>query len=244
MEIGFYEASAAMSAQMAWYDLLSQNLASANNPGAKREVASFQQYQFRAGEADPEATRVAYPVLRRSLDTAQGPLKTTGVRTDLALQGPGWLAVGLPDGSTALTRDGELHLDARGTLVTKSGYPVAGAGGPIQLDPARRGDLSVAEDGTVSQGDQPVGQLAILEVNDPASVSHLGGGLYRGANARPAVQTTVKQGALEAGNGVPVSEMVELMLAARHFEANQKVLQGTDERVGKAIVELGAPPQS
>ena len=51
-------------------------------------------------------------------------------------------------------------------------------------------------------------------------------------------QTTVHQGFLEAPNTSPTVEMGSLINAMRIFEANQKVLQTQDDRMGKAITDL------
>jgi len=49
----------------------------------------------------------------------------------------------------------------------------------------------------------------------------------------------VHQGSLEAPNSSPTNEMGSLINAMRVFEANQKVLQTQDDRMGKAIADLG-----
>jgi flagellar basal-body rod protein FlgF len=66
----------------------------------------------------------------------------------LRCRGKGWIAVQLPDGSEAYTRAGSLDVDVTGLLQTKSGYTVAGDGGPINIPPDNR--IEIAPDGTVS----------------------------------------------------------------------------------------------
>ena len=50
--------------------------------------------------------------------------------------------------------------------------------------------------------------------------------------------STVRQGYLEASNTSVVGEMANMMTAMRSFEANQKIIQMQDERLGKAISDL------
>jgi flagellar basal-body rod protein FlgF len=53
----------------------------------------------------------------------------------MAIQGKGWLAVQMPDGTEGYTRNGSLEVNANGILQTRSGLPVLGSGGPITLPP-------------------------------------------------------------------------------------------------------------
>jgi flagellar basal-body rod protein FlgG len=49
----------------------------------------------------------------------------------------------------------------------------------------------------------------------------------------------MRQGFLEGANTSPVAEMASLITAMRLFEANQKVLQTQDDRMGRVITDLG-----
>jgi flagellar basal-body rod protein FlgG len=61
-------------------------------------------------------------------------MKRTNVETDVAIEGPGFFEVQLPNGATAYTRDGEFQPNGQGQLATKQGYLVRVR--PIQLDPS------------------------------------------------------------------------------------------------------------
>jgi flagellar basal-body rod protein FlgF len=78
----------------------------------------------------------------------EGPLMFTGRNLDVAVQGRGWLAVQLPDGTEAYSRAGSLDVDVTGLLQTKSGYSVLGDGGPLNIPPDNT--IEIAPDGTVS----------------------------------------------------------------------------------------------
>lgn len=246
MEISFYEASAAMTANAAWYDVLSQNLAAGSTPGFKRQVAAFEQFRMEGGASNPSTTTASYPVLKVGSDLQQGPIRSTGAKTDVAVDGPGYLVFQLPDRSLALSRDGELHLDAQGNLVGKAGHPLLGADGPIRLNPNGGRDFTITQNGQVSQGDTALGAIRLVEVPAPGDLTPLGGGLFsvQPAALRPSATSSVVQGFLEDSNTSSMKEMTDLILAVRHFEANQRVLQFSDERMTRTVQELGAVPIS
>lgn len=256
MNVALYQSSAAMSANMAWHDMIAQNLSGQAAPGYQAQLGTFE--EFRVPGMDPSASQVgsAYPMLRPSTLHTQGELKPTGSKTDLALDGPGFFAVRLDNGTTAFTRDGELRMDAAGRLKTKDGGLLLGEGGPITLDPLA-GPMSVNPLGEVSQAGIVRGRIRLVEFPNPAAMQHLAGSYYlppaptpgmapatvAALQGVPARGTSLQQGFLEGANTSSVQEMGNLLLAMRHFEANQRALQFADERMGKTIQELGAPPQ-
>ena len=145
-------------------------------------------------------------------------------------------------GDTAYTRDGEFQLNASGQLVTKQGYPVLSEGGPIVVELDRKEPLSISASGEISQGTEVKGKLKLTAFSDEHLLKHAGGGLFLADD--PALQpigaagSTVRQGWLEGSNASVVGEMANLLIAMRTYEANQRVIQMHDERMGKAITEL------
>lgn len=55
-----------------------------------------------------------------------GSIETTGVPTDMAIEGAGYFLVRTPTADQAYTRDGTFKVDARKILVSSQGYPVQG----------------------------------------------------------------------------------------------------------------------
>jgi flagellar basal-body rod protein FlgG len=172
-----------------------------------------------------------------------GDFRVTSVKTDVAIDGKGFFEVQLPNGASAYTRDGEFHIDAQGQLVTKEGYRVMGDGGPIALDLNNHTELSISATGEISQGLDLKGRLKLTEFGNTKELTRLSGGYFMAekpeANAVASVASTVRQGVLEQSNTSTVVEMANLMTAMRTFEANQRMAQIHDERVGKTIAELG-----
>jgi flagellar basal-body rod protein FlgG len=153
--------------------------------------------------------------------------------------------VQLADGNTAYTRDGEFQINAAGLLVTKQGFPVMGDSGPIQIDLNNPSPVSISAGGDVSQGADIKGKLRAVEFDDPNLLTPINSGYFLAGNPgltpRDAETAVFRQGFLESANTSAVSEMAHLIAAMRMFEANQKVIQTHDERMGRAISELGNP---
>jgi len=247
MNVSLYQAAAAMNAHARWQELITQNLATGFVPGFRKQEVSFSAVQ--AG-LDPTAAntgdpRYFIPAATASTNFSPGEMRSSGNPMDFAIEGPGFFEVQLPNGNRAYTRDGEFHPNAQGQLVTKQGYTVLGDGGPIQLDPNSSAPVTVSATGEVSQGDQVRGRIRLVEFNQPGSLTAIGEGYFLAEQpaAQPvnATASSIRQGFLEASNASPTAEMASLITSMRMFEANQKVLQSQDERMGQVISDLGTP---
>ncbi len=246
MNVSLYQAAAAMSAQSRWQEVITENLASGNVPGYRKQDVSFNSVAAGAmplGGLNPGQYVIPQAVTGVSLQ--QGALRPTGNKLDFGLEGPGFFEVQLPGGEMAYTRDGEFQLNAQGQLITKQGYAVQSDSGPIQFDLNNSAPITVSATGEVSQREDLKGRLRLAEFNDPKLLTSVGGGLFLPDDPNLQTNTTltsqVRQGYLEGSNTSPTTEMASLLTAMRMFEANQKVLQSQDERMGKVISELGGP---
>jgi flagellar basal-body rod protein FlgF len=244
MNVSLFQAAAAMNTNARWQELISENLSAGSIPGYKKQDLSFsavQSGQSSSGVAGSQG--VTMPKATAVTNFRQGEIKSTGVNTDVALEGPGFLSVQLPDGNTGYTRDGELHVNSTGQVVTKQGYLVLGDGGPIQLDPSNSSPISISATGELSQGTSLKGKLQVSDFSQPNLLTPISYGYFiaTNPNLRPedAPGTTLRQGYVEASNTSSSSEMVSLIASMRMYEANQRVVQMQDERMGKAISELG-----
>jgi flagellar basal-body rod protein FlgG len=247
MNVSLYQAAAALNANTQWQEIIAENLASSSIPGYKRQDVSFSAIEaglLDTGAAPPAGPppKVGMPSSQSVFNFASGPIKPTGVDTDVAIDGRGFFEVQLPNGDPAYTRDGEFHINAQGELVTKQGYLVAGETGPLQMNPANHGKLTIAASGEVSQGAESRGKLKLVDFSQPQLLSHLGGGYFqaREPSLQPqnATEATLRQRFLEGANTTPVTEMVHLLAAMRGYETNQRMIHLHDERVGQAIRDL------
>jgi len=215
------------------------NLANASTIGFKA-----QEHRFRAvpvqGEGMPTRAFVVDASVSDVMD--QGPLMFTGRNLDVAVNGKGWLAVQMPDGSEAYTRAGSLDVDVTGLLQTKSGYTVAGDGGPINVPPDN--NIEIAPDGTVSvvpnfgtpNNANALGRIKM--VNPPeADMVRGADGLFRLRSGQPAeADQNVKlaSGTLEGSNVNVTDAMVNLISLSRQFEMQIKLLQTADTNAQRA----------
>ena len=247
MNVSLYEAAAAMNANAHWQEAIAENLSANFIPGFKKTDVSFGAMQ--SGALLPNANAVnqqmaAMPTLSTSTNFSAGEMKSTGVPTDVAIDGRGFFEVQLPDGGRAYTRDGEFHISPAGQLVTKEGYGLVSEGGAMQFDQNNSAPLSISANGDVSQGGDRKGRIKLVDFSDPQLLTNMGSGYFlANANVMPtdATGATVRQGYLEAGNTSSVAEMTSLITAMRMYEANQKVIVAQDERMSRAITELGNP---
>jgi len=248
VNVSLYQAASALNANARWQEIISENMASSSIPGFKKQEMSFE--AVKAGMLAPTSGSqagqpVSLPAAHSRVNFSAGEVKRTDVSTDLAIEGPGFFEVQLPSGRSGFTRDGEFKLNAQGQIVTKEGYSVMGEGGPIQLDPNHSMALTIAPDGTVSQGDEVRGKLSLVSFNDPNLLTPAGTGFY--VSKDPMLQqdfdsaSKIRQGFLEGSNTSPVLEMANLVSVMRSYEANQKVVQIEDDRMSRTISELGNP---
>ena len=193
-------------------DIISNNIANSNSPGYKKDSIQFSDV---LGE-------VSYTSM------AQGPIRETGQNLDVALSGDGFLSVQTDQG-TLYTRAGNLTLNSAKQLVTQDGWPVLSKNLPITVEnPA---NLRITEDGQVFDGDNPLGNLDIVQFAPDVRLQKAQNGYFEpqtaGAQPVPATNCTVRQGSLEGPNFNPVEEMSRMVQTMRNFETYQKTFQST-----------------
>ena len=215
--------------------VIGQNVANMQTTAYRREIAVLQP-SFDQVQEDVRVASSNAPVFDTVVDRTPGTLQSTGDLLHMALEGPGFFVVELPEGGEALTRRGDFRLDAEGRLTTQDGLPVLGEGGVIHLS----GNPQVAADGVVRVAGDPVAQLRVAQVAPETQLTPLGGDLFSAA-LLPETDSAarVRQGFLEASNVESVQEMVRLIETMRHFESVQRFVRGYDDMMGKAISELG-----
>ena len=243
MNVSLYQAASALTANSRWQDLVSQNLASSAIPGFKKQELSFAAVEAGMMSANsPGIRQMSMPQATAFTNFQQGELSPTPSNTDFALDGPGFFEVQLPNGASAYTRNGQFKLSPQGQLVTHQGYPVLGESGPIQKDVNNPSPLTVSPDGEVSQGADIKGRMKLANFNNPRLLTQVEGGLFLATDPQirpiPASAASVRQNWLEGSNTVSANEMANLMSGMRTFEANQRVIQIQDDRLGKAISQI------
>jgi flagellar basal-body rod protein FlgF len=251
VNVSLYQAAAALDANSRWQESIAENLASSSVPGYKKQQltqAAVHAGLLSASGAAGAAQYFSVPQSTLSTNFAQGELKFTGnVSTsaiDVAVEGKGFFEAKLPDGATALTRDGEFQVNSQGQLVTKESFPVLGVTGPIQLSANHSGPLAISSTGLVTQGAETIGQLKMADVAKPQLLTKISGAYFVAQNPKAGLtpsKSTLREGYLEGSNSSTLNEMASMMTSSRGFEANQKVIQIQDDRMNHTISELGNP---
>lgn len=237
MDRMIYLSMSGAKATMQRQEVIAHNLANVSTVGFRAELQAFRAVPVRG---DGATTRVYALETTTGFNDAAGPISHTGRALDVAMQGKSWLSVQALDGTEAYTRAGALEMTAEGMLVTPSGLPVLGDGGPITI-PANTVP-SIAQDGTVSakQANGTVTPVGRLKLVTPEGAMERGtDGLFRATEgdlpADPAAR--LQDGALEGSNVSAVETMVSMIAAARQFELQTKMIQ-TSEADEKSAAQL------
>jgi flagellar basal-body rod protein FlgF len=221
------------------------NLANVSTTGFRADLTAF---QSRAVTGSGFPSRVYATDSSVGWKQDAGSLISTGRDLDVAVNGPGWIAVQDASGREAYTRNGDLRLDPEGQLRTASGLAVLGDGGPIAVPP--NSSLSMATDGSISivpLGQPPtttaiVGRIKL--VNPPVADLERGAdGLFRqrdGTDAPSDVAVQLATGTLETSNVGVGDAMVNMIELSRRFDLQVKSIR-TAEDDGAASAQLLLP---
>lgn len=171
----------------------------------------------------------------RRLDAADGAITQTGRALDVAVDGPGFFVVNTSAGDR-YTRNGHFTVNANHQLVTEDGDAVQGKNGPITLG---TGEIRVDADGTVWSGDTRSGQLSVVTIADPGSMTRDHGTLLNanGQAVTPQDSAQVHGGALEQSNVSVSDRLAELTTVSRGFEALQKAIAMMMNDVDKGAID-------
>lgn len=241
-----YIAASGARGSMQAQAVVSHNLANVGTHGFR----AMQHYLLSSPVAgDGLESRIAVGEQPLTWDDSQGPALQTGRDLDIALDGPGWLAVQAPDGTEAYTRAGSLRLTPEGLLETAGGNLVLGNSGPISLPPYEK--LDIAADGTISIIPQGQDATTVAEVdrfklvNPPRdSLGQVGPGLFATlsgdpAEADPAVR--ISRGQLEGSNVNAAEALVKMIELSRLYEMQIRTLHTAEENAELAaqLMRLG-----
>jgi len=245
-------AKTGLDAQQTQLDVISNNLANTATNGFKRSRAVFEDLLYQTarqpGANSSEQTRIpsglqvgtgVKPVATVK-NFSQGNLQLTGNSLDVAINGRGFFAVEMPDGTVGYSRDGSIQVSAEGTLVTSSGFTIQG---PITVPPEAQG-ITISQDGVVTAkvasqtAPQTLGQIQLANFVNPAGLSSEGQNLYKetAASGAPTLGTPgqqglgiLSQGYVETSNVNVVEELVGLIQTQRAYEINSKAISTSDQ---------------
>ena len=256
MNSGIYTAYSGMQAQADALDVLANNLANVNTTGFKEEKAFFTLLQQSAGESDEQnalGAAINKPVTVHSAFSGEtGFIKTTERDLDIAIEGEGFLVVQTPQG-IRYTRNGNLHKNSKGVLITSEGHPVLGAEKkPITLGPGKiviseRGDIQIGQmggGGNSQQDSIEVDRLKLVRFKNLTSLEKEGSSLFVLRNEQDAPMESdakIRVGCLEQSNVNPVKAVVSMVSILRNFEAIQKSMNLITNEMNKQAIETLSP---
>lgn len=229
---------------------VAHNLANVTTTGYRAEEHRLRavQVQTHNGGTGTLPTRAFAVDASTHTDFSQGATNFTGRVLDLAVQGKGWIALAMPDGSEAYTRNGSLEVNVNGILQTRTGVPVQGDGGAITIPPEVK--IEIGRDGTISVVPESGAQNTVnvvgrVKLVDPPEADLVRGndGLFRmrGGEAAPASEATrIASGYIENSNVNPVEQMVTMISLARQFEMQIKMLTNAEAN-DRAATQLISP---
>lgn len=245
-------AASGMSAQETYVNTISNNIANVNTVGFKRGrteiddlgyetiqepgARSSSSTNYNVGTQIGSGARVS--AIRKEF--TMGSPQITNNPFDLMVNGEGFFGIIMPNGELKFTRDGSFNVDAQGVLVNKQGYKIY----PGFNFPPNTSSVMIAENGKaeafVKGQVEPtsVGQIPVFTFVNAVGLKSSGSNLYQvSLSSGQPVQAiagennagVIMQGALEASNVSPMTEMTDLIRAQRAYEMNSKVMGVADQ---------------
>ena len=245
-------AATGMEGQQTSIDVIANNLANVNTTGFKKSRIDFQDLLYQdartvgsASTADndvPTGVQVGRGVRTAGIYKVHtvGDITKTGNELDMAIEGPGFFQITMPDGEVAYTRAGAFKKDSEGRIVTSDGYPLE----PELAIPENATQVSIGKDGTVmafldgETDGQELGTIDLVRFSNPAGLKSIGQNLHleTPTSGQPIVGTpgeegfgTLAQNYLEDSNVSIMREMVNMISAQRAYEINSKAITTADE---------------
>jgi len=151
-------------------DTIGNNVANMNTTGFKQSRAMFEDHfpltlspgsppSTISGGTNPVQIGLGSALASVTRVHTAGTIETTGVPTDLAIEGDGFYIVSKPDNKQAFTRDGTFALNSDNELVSQDGFYVQGFG----ID----ADYNIIP-GTLTNLEIPLGSMSIASETENA----------------------------------------------------------------------------
>tara|TARA_B100000795_G_scaffold245044_1_gene209930 strand:+ start:219 stop:974 length:756 start_codon:yes stop_codon:yes gene_type:complete len=229
---------------------LANNLANANVPGFRRDLPNEGSAGFLSSLNQATARIFPLETGGRIFSNEIGALDNTGVDTDLAMMNGSYLFIQPKDGDPALSRRGDLGVDAENRLVDGAGNAVlSDALQPIVLPLftaikfSDNGEVLVKQPGAKPGEFTSVGFLASAAAEPEELTKSLDGKIRKldGSVPDPDQSGVFAQGVLEGSNVNAIEEMVNNMDMQRQFEINVKLIKAA-EQIDKAGTKLMGLP--
>jgi flagellar basal-body rod protein FlgF len=230
---GFYTSLSGIIASMNRQAIVADNIANVNTPGFKGSRSTQSDFGLTLasslGNSLGRLGTASLPV-GLTLDRLQGPLESTTLPSDLAVEGDGLFVIRTATGDLAYTRAGDFVVDNTGTLTTELGEPVLDdAGRPIVV-PGGVTSFILDPNGNVAG----TGQRIALVAFPAAGISRAGDNTYSISGATTPATGRVRQGFLERSNVDLATSMTDLISLQRNFALSSRALSIQEATIGDA----------
>jgi flagellar basal-body rod protein FlgG len=250
-------AATGLEAQQAKIENIANDLANVNTDGYKQSTTEFQDLMYEtikepggalgANSQSPVGIQAGMGVKVGAThkNFEQGPAKMTYNPFDFMIEGPGFFPVQTSQGEMAYTRNGAFHVDSQGILQLSNGSKIV----PQIVIPANATNVQFSKSGEVratipGAGDAVLGQIQLVNFQNPQGLLAAGEGLYRTSLASGApIQSlpgengtgSLQQGALEGSNVNVANSMVDMITTQRAYEMGTKVMNTADQMLGATV---------
>jgi flagellar basal body rod protein FlgG len=231
-----------LQSRMLSLDLLANNLANAGTNGYKSDREFYGVYSAAESQNSVDGgPGTTLPTIEKQwTDFTPGVLQVTDNPLDVALKGKGFFVLNGANGPV-YTRNGNFKVLPSGELGNSDGFKLqATAGGTLKV--AADKTISIANDGTVRQDGQTVGQIAVVDFKSTDQLRKQGSENFVNADtANPPTQVAapdVQQGKVEGSNVTVADAAMKLVGVMRQFEMLQKAISVSSEMDTKSIQEV------
>ena len=213
---------------------LAHNLANVNVPGFRRDLPNEGNAGFLKELEKLSAKGLPLETEVRKFSNESGQLQNTGLETDVAVLNDGFFYIQPENGEIALSRRGDLGLNAQNQLVNGVGDLVLSDGlEPIILPNFTSMSITDIGEVLVQQAGAPDGERTSVGFIGSTSseidqlVKSLDGNIRKPDGTVPAADQTARfgQGFLESSNVSAIEEIIRNIDMQRQFEINVKLIK-------------------
>ena len=197
-----------------------------------------------------------------SKDMTEGSTQSTDDPLDFAIHGEGYFVVKTGNDIT-YTRSGSLKVDNEGNLLTQNGAYVMGVTDPattgaiaesslvkLKIDGTTYSDYAIDSNGIISAtkrsdgSTDKIGRIVLATFNNPAGLDSAGNSTYTVSNNSGAAgyycvndsgAGSIESGKLEMSNVSLASELTNMIIIQRGFQANSRVITTSDTMLEELV---------
>ncbi|WP_017347562.1 flagellar basal body rod protein FlgF [Pantoea sp. A4] len=225
-----FTAASGATRNLVQQQIQANNMANASHPGFRADLERASSWEV---PGFGYSSRFQVNSASGGVDLSPGALLETGRDLDIALQGPGLIAV--QNGRREVyTRNGNIDIDSAGRL-SIGGKPLLGDNGPIQLPPFSQ--LEIGSDGTITiypaGGDvmaaQEVDRVRLVNIPAAQLTKNEQGWLVSSRNRVPRDEgVKIVNRHTESSSVSMMDGMIETVALSRQFETQIKMMKAAE----------------